>query len=482
MVLTQKNRSTPQAILILAAGQGKRMKSSLPKVLHPVCGEPILFHILSTVKKSSPEAEIGLVLGHGKSEVEKAVRKNSEFKNLKITFLTQAEQKGTGHAARTAMDSEWGKKRLTENANVLILPGDLPLLTANLIEGMLAPLKGEVLRLLTCELSDPTGYGRVIRRSKSSVSQIIEEKDANPTQKKIQEVAASIYMFRADFLAKALPKLSTRNAQGEYYLTDLIALAFKAKKKMQIFTWKNEEDVRGINDPWELSMADKIQRLRIIEKWARAGVVFQAPDATWIDQSVCLSEGVKIGAGSILQGSTSVGKDSIIGPHCVLKSTRVGAGVEVKAGSVCEDSEIMDGCKIGPYAHLRPQSQVGQNSKIGNFVELKKTKIGSDTSVAHLSYLGDAEVGSRVNIGCGFVTCNFDGRTINGSRKHQTKIEDDAFIGSDCQVVAPIKIGRGAYLASGSTITKDVAADDLGIARSRQENKIGYAKRLRGRS
>lgn len=482
MALKQKKSTPPSSVLILAAGLGKRMKSSLPKVLHLIGGEPILFKILETVKKVSPEAEIGLVLGHGKKEVEDAVRGHAEFSKMKISFIIQSEQKGTGHATRIALDSPWGKKRISEGANVLVLPGDLPLLTEDLISGMLEPMGTDSIRLLTCELSDPTGYGRVIRRGKSTVEKIVEEKDAKPAQKKVREVAASIYTFRSDFLARALPKLTTNNSQGEYYLTDLISLGFKTKKKTSIFSWSNEEDVRGINDPWELSLAEKILRMRTIEKWARAGVKFSAPDATWIEATVELSEGVQVGPGVVLEGITQIGKNTIIGAHVVLKSTIVGANVEIKAGSVCEQSVILDGAKIGPYAHLRPESQVGKNSKIGNFVELKKSSIGADTSISHLSYLGDAEVGSRVNIGCGFVTCNFDGRTINGSRKHKTIIEDDAFIGSACQVVAPIKIGKGSYLASGSTITKDVGADDLGIARSRQENKVGYAKRLKGRS
>lgn len=486
----QKSPKNPaeRGVIILAAGLGKRMKSPLPKVLHEIAGEPMLFHLLSTlknvssgesVKKDASPLEIGIVVGHGREQVEKAVRENAEFKNLKITFLVQSEQKGTGHAARSAMDTPWGDSRVKNRAEILVLPGDLPLLPPRLVTEMLEPLgKGEVLRLLTCELPDPTGYGRVLRKGKGA-SRIVEEKDANEKQKLIREVAASIYTFQASFLKTALPKLTTKNAQGEYYLTDLIEFAAKKKQKMSLLSWKNPDDLRGINDLWELSLAEKTLQRRIIEAHARAGVRFLDPDSCVVERSVVIGEGVRIHRGVVLRGKTSIAHGSDIGSNCVLRSTRVGENVQMLAGCYSVDSEIGNEAKVGPYAHLRPESVVGSHAKIGNFVELKKAKIGAHTSIAHLSYVGDAVVGDRVNIGCGFITCNFDGRTINGSRKHQSIIEDDAFIGSDCQVVAPIRIGKGAYIASGSTVTKDVEVDALAIARSRQENKPGYAKKLR---
>ncbi len=469
MPKTKKPLSRP-AILILAAGLGKRMKSPLPKVLHEICGEPMIIALLRSLVRSlgSDACEVGIVVGHGRALVEKAVvsaTSSQEFSNLKITFLIQSEQKGTGHAVREAMSSAWGKKRTSEGTPILVLPGDSPLISPELIFSMMAPLsKGASLRLLTCEVPDPKGLGRIIRqggKQSGQVLRITEEKDANPKEKLIREVAASIYLFDIKFLMSTLPKLTTKNAQGEYYLTDLVAVAAKAKKVMPL-KWQNADDVRGVNDLWELALAERILQLRIVEAHARNGVRFLDPWSVVVGAGVRIGEGVIVERGVILRGKTVIGN-----------------GVEIKAGCYVVDSKIDDRAKVGPYAHFRPESVVGKDSKIGNFVELKKTIVGDGTSIAHLSYLGDAKVGARVNIGCGFVTCNFDGRTKNGSRKHETVIEDDAFIGSDCQTVAPVRVGRGAYVASGSTLTKDVEPEALAIARARQENKLGYAKKLK---
>jgi bifunctional UDP-N-acetylglucosamine pyrophosphorylase/glucosamine-1-phosphate N-acetyltransferase len=468
-------------VIILAAGQGKRMRSSLPKVLHEIGGKPLLFHIISHVQSVTPDASIAVVVGHGREQVEKAVREEKSFSSLKISFIHQVEQKGTGHAARCAMDSEWGEQMVRAKANVLVLPGDLPLITASLVEQMFLPLgRGDALRLLTCTLADPTGYGRIVRRGKTGpVLRIVEEKDASLREKQIQEVSTSIYLFSAAFLKYGLQKLSNKNAQGEYYLTDLIGQAARAKKKVDVLHWAVPEDLRGVNDPWELAQARRILNERCIRDWSLKGVKFMHPWTTWVDLSVQLEEDVIVEPGVILSGSTQVARGAIIGARCVLKNVKVGAGANLKVGTVAEDSVIEEGASLGPYAHLRPGSMVGKGAKIGNFVELKKSRIGEKSSVAHLSYVGDAEVGKNVNIGCGFVTCNFDGRIINGERKHKTIIEDDVFLGSDCQTVAPVRVGKGAYVASGSTITEDVEADALAIARTRQVNKPGYAKKLR---
>jgi len=473
-------------VIVLAAGLGKRMKSPLPKVLHEIAGEPILFHILQGLRTAcvaldAPDLEIGIVVGHGREKVEAAVRGHPEFADLNLSFLVQSEQKGTGHAARMAMDSEWGRALVAKKTNVLVLPGDLPLLPPRLVTEMLEDLgRGEVLRLLTCELPDPTGYGRVIRKGKASVQKIVEEKDANPRQKEIREVAASIYSFDARYLASALPKLSTRNAQGEFYLTDVIEMAGKKKLKMSVLKWANPQDLRGINDLWELSQAEKILQMRLIAAHARNGVRFLDPDSCVVERGVEIGVGARIHRGVVLRGKTKIGEGTDVGSNCVLRSTVLGRDVEMKAGCYCQDSVVADAAKVGPYAHLRPGSRVGREAKIGNFVELKNAVIGENTSVAHLSYVGDAVIGARVNVGCGFVTCNFDGRVIDGKRKHETVIEDDAFVGSDCQTIAPVKIGRGAYVASGSTITEDVEPEALAIARSRQVNKPGYARKLKG--
>jgi bifunctional UDP-N-acetylglucosamine pyrophosphorylase/glucosamine-1-phosphate N-acetyltransferase len=466
--------------MILAAGQGKRMRSSLPKVLHSICGRPLLFHILDRVLEAAPEAPIAIVVGHGREQVEAAVRSEDSFSRMNISFVHQLEQKGTGDAARSAMESPWGETVLERNASVLVLPGDLPLLPTSLVEQMLAPLgRADALRLLTCELPDPTGYGRIVRSGKSGpVQRIVEEKDASVQVKAIREVAASIYTFNSSFLKTGLGRLSNNNAQGEFYLTDLISQAARAKKKIDVLLWAQPEDLRGVNDLWELAQAERILNERCIKSWAKQGVRFIDPWSTRVDTQVQLSEGVVVHPGAILSGKTRIGGATQIGAQVVLKNVVVGEGCHIKTGSVAEDSSIEDRVNLGPYAHLRPESHVSSDAKIGNFVELKKARIGEHTSVAHLSYLGDAEVGKNVNIGCGFVTCNFDGRVINGSRKHRTIIEDDVFLGSDCQAIAPVRIGKGSYVASGSTINEDVEPGALAIARSRQVTKPGYAAKL----
>ncbi len=475
-------RPNPFGVIVLAAGVGKRMQSDLPKVLHELAGKPILFHILEKVLNVHPDAAIALVVGHGREAVESAVKAAPFFDPAKITFVVQPEQRGTGDAARVAMDSAWGEALVKAKAAVTVLPGDLPLVTDELVAAIMEPLDRDcALRLLTCELSNPTGYGRVARRGKAgSVQKIVEEKDATLREKEIREVACSIYAFQAAFLKSGLAKLSTKNAQKEFYLTDLIGQAARAKKRIEVLKWAQPEDVRGINDPWELALARQAFKDRCIRAWCLRGVKFIDPSSAWIDCSVEIARDVTIYPGVILLGKTTVGERTVLGPRTLLKDATVGRDVNLKQGTIVEQSRIEEGATLGPYAHLRPESVVGKGAKVGNFVELKKAKIGEKTSVAHLSYVGDAEVGRDCNIGCGFVTCNYDGRMIDGSRKHKTVIEDGVFMGSACQVIAPIRIGKGAYVASGSTLTKDVEADALAVARSRQENKLGYARKLKG--
>lgn len=476
--------SVSTAVLVLAAGQGTRMRSSLPKVLAPIGGSPMICQILSRIYEASPSSPIGIVVGAGREQVESALKACPEFKRMNIQFIHQAEQKGTGHAARIAMESPWGANVTKSGHQVLVLPGDLPLIPSRMIEQMMEPLsRAHALRLLTTQLPDPTGYGRVIRRGKKGgVLRIVEEKDANPREKLVQEVGLSIYTFRSAFLSAGLRRLTDKNAQKEYYLPDLVAQAARASKKIDVLSWSHHEDLLGVNNPWELATAARILNQRSLKAWALKGVRFMDPTSTWVDADVELAEDVIVGSGVVLSGQTLIARGTILGPNVVLKNVRVGVSAHIKTGTVGEDSIIEDGAQIGPYAHLRPGSTVGPNAKIGNFVELKNSTIGAKTSVAHLSYLGDAEVGQGVNIGCGFVTCNFDGRVIDGQRKHKTIIEDGAFIGSDCQTVAPVRIGRGAYVASGSTITEEVESEALAIARSRQVNKPGYAKKLKENS
>ena len=469
------------AVMILAAGVGKRMHSPIPKVLHEITGKPLIYHVLSRILEVAPQISIGIVIGYGREQVQDYISHDPQFRTMNIHFIVQEDQRGTGHAARCAMDSQWGEEQVQSNASILVLPGDLPLISSSLVSQMLIPLaRGEVLRLLTCHLSDPFGYGRVLRKGKTDfVKKIVEEKDATVKEKGIKEVAASIYLFQSLFLKNGLQGLSSENAQGEFYLTDLIEQGSKMKRKMGTLAWNVAEDLRGVNDLWELALADQILNDRHLRYWSAQGVQFVDPRSIRVDSTVKIEAGARIFPGTILRGSTGIGKNATIGPHVILKDVQVGSDAYIKAGSIAESSVIESGVQLGPYAHLRPESHVGKDSKIGNFVELKKVNIGEKTSIAHLSYLGDAVVGSNVNIGCGFVTCNFDGRILAGQRKHKTIIEDDVFLGSDCQAIAPVKIGRGSFIASGSTITEDVNPEDLAIARARQVNKPGYARKLR---
>ncbi len=471
--------STTTAVMILAAGLGKRMFSTLPKVLVPICGRSPLFHILDRVAEALPGGRVAIVVGHQKDFVIEQVK--AQKYNLVIDFVEQAEQKGTGHAVKCAMNSEWGKQSVSQKQNILVLPGDLPLITTELIQDMAEPLKrGSALKLLTAELDDPHGYGRVVRKGKKgAVLRIVEEKDSLPREKLIKEVGLSIYTFNAQFLAAGAEALKNNNAQKEFYLTDLVAVAVSKKRAIETLAWENPADVRGVNNPYELALASSTLNDRIVKKLAMAGVRFIDLNRVRIEPTVKIEPDVTIYPGVILEGSTEISKGVFIGPSVYLKNVFVGEGAEIKAGTIAEDSRIGAGAKIGPFAHLRPESNVGKDAKIGNFVELKKSTIGEKTSISHLSYLGDAEVGKNVNIGCGFVTCNFDGRIIEGQRKHKTVIEDDVFVGSDCQAVAPVTFKRGSFIASGSTITETVEEDSMAIARSRQVNKVGYAKKLK---
>lgn len=465
----------------MAAGQGKRMCSSKPKVLNEVGGKSMLAHILMRVQEALPKAQISVVVGYGREVIEKAISSDPIFKDLKISFVTQAQQNGTGDAVRCAMDSDWGESLAASKQPILVLPGDLPLISTSLIEQMAEPLApSQGLRLLTCDVSDPTGYGRIVRKGKKgSVLRIVEERDANVREKAISEVGASIYFFNSSFLKVGLKHMVNKNAQKEYYLTDLVAQAVRVRKQIDVLQWQSPEELRGVNNPWELAQAGQILNQTVLKSWALRGVRFVDPATTWVDTTVQLSPEVTIYPNASLSGTTHIGRGAVIGQGVVLKNMQVGENTVIKTGTVGEDSSVGAQANIGPYAHLRPGSVVGAECKIGNFVELKNTRVGKNTSIAHLSYLGDADVGAQVNIGCGFVTCNFDGRVIQGKRKHQTQIEDGAFIGSDCQTVAPVRVGQGAYIASGSTITENVEADSMAIARSRQINKPGYAKRFR---
>lgn len=471
--------------LVLAAGRGNRMQSDEPKVLMTLAGEPMVIHVLRTIAEADPKASVGVVVGYGRERVEKAINDRAPcyFPQLQLHFLFQEQLLGTGDAVRTALHSPWGKALPSSKSWTCILPGDQPLMTAHLIR-QVAEIPGSevVMRMVTCQPQEPAGYGRVIRRGKKGpVLRIVEDKDANAREKEINEVATSVYLFKTSFLRAGVEKLNTKNAQKEYYLTDLVLHAARSSKKIDVLQWKDNLDLKGVNNPWEWSEASAILNRRLVKHWAIQGVRFVDPGSVWLDLGVRLFKGVHVGPGVSLRGATSVEEGAVLDAHVVLENAKIGQQAHIKVGSVITASQVGSRCQIGPYAHLRPESHIGADSKIGNFVEIKKSNIGEKTSIAHLSYVGDAEVGNRVNIGCGFVTCNYDGRIKDGQRKHKTIIEDDVFVGSDCQTVAPVRLQKGSYVASGSTITKEVPTGALAIARTRQVNKENFVDRLMGR-
>lgn len=476
-VSASKNTS----VIILAAGVGKRMQSTLPKVLHDICGQSLLSSVLRQIQKVLPDSPIAIVVNpQNNAAIQENIFQEKEFYALKITYVVQFVPRGTGDAVRCVLESDWSGKLC---ASVLVLPGDLPLVSQNLLEQMVLPLdKGDALRLLTCELTDPTGYGRVIRSEGSKfILGIVEDRDASFRERSIREVACSIYFIDVPFLVFHIFKITSENKQKEYYLTDIVSLAVQSHYKIQSLSWLCEDDLTGVNNLWELAKARQIMNIRCIREWSLYGVNFIDPQSTYVDLKVQLCKEVIVYPGVILRGNTFIGKGVILGPHVFLKDVEVESHAEIKAGTIAELSKIGSYSKVGPYAHLRPGTHIGSSCRVGNFVELKQVKIGDSSSIAHLSYVGDAEIGSGVNIGCGFVTCNYDGRAgKEGSLKNKTIIEDGVFLGSDCQVVAPIRIGKKSYIASGSTITKDVEPGALAIARSLQVNKLGYAARLRG--
>jgi bifunctional UDP-N-acetylglucosamine pyrophosphorylase/glucosamine-1-phosphate N-acetyltransferase len=451
------------AAVILAAGQGTRMKSDLPKVLHPVAGRPMLSHVVQTARTlgASP---IVPVIGHGADLVRVAL------KGTPLVFAMQEEQLGTGHAlqcAETALKGFAG--------DLLLLCGDVPLLRDVTLQALLAHHRetSASVTILTAQMADPTGYGRIIRGT-IGVERIVEEKDASTAERLTKEINTGIYVFRAPEAFRFLQELDNSNAQGEYYLTDIVAAARQAGERVEALLVESAEEAMGINDRVQLAKAGEIMRQRINEAHQRAGVTLVDPSATYIDPDVVIGADTLIHPGVHLRGLTTIGSGCEIEPGVVVTDCTIGDRVHLKPGSVLSESSIGDACAVGPMAHLRPGTILTGNNKIGNFVETKKAVIGEKSQASHLTYIGDATLGKNVNIGCGTITCNYDG--VN---KYQTTIEDDVFVGSDTQFIAPVTIGRGSLIGAGSTITKDVPPDALAITRAEQKNIAGWAERNR---
>jgi bifunctional UDP-N-acetylglucosamine pyrophosphorylase/glucosamine-1-phosphate N-acetyltransferase len=450
--------------LILAAGKGTRFKSEKIKVLYPLMGKLMLHHVLSTITGLKP-GRIYVIVGYQKDKVIEASA------GMDVEFVTQTKQLGTGHAVRSA------KSFLEKNQekHVLVMNGDLPLIRQETLKSMWRHHKKEQnsLTLLTAEMDNPYGFGRIIRSGKDEF-RIVEEKDASASQKRIQEINAGVYIFAIGHLLKALPKISNINQKKEYYLTDIVEILMDEGKKVGAFKTSNQDEIVGINDRIELARAIEILRLRKIKNLAMNGVTINDPASTWIDLDAEIGMDTTIYPAVIVEGDSKIGKNCILYPFTHIVDSKIANGVRVLSSTMIENSTIEDDVQVGPFTHLRPKTILKKGARVGNFVEMKKTRFGEGSKAGHLSYIGDAEVGKKVNVGAGTITCNYD-----GMNKLKTVIEDGAFIGSGAQLVAPLKIGKGAYIGAGSTITKDVSPDALGITRGKQMEKAGWARRKR---
>jgi bifunctional UDP-N-acetylglucosamine pyrophosphorylase/glucosamine-1-phosphate N-acetyltransferase len=458
--------STTTAI-ILAAGQGTRMKSAIPKVMHTIAGRPIVHYPVRAALDAGC-GEVVVVVGHGRGDVEAYLKKAF---GERVKTAVQEQQRGTGDAARAAMSAVSASAE-----RVLVYYGDVPLMMAEDVGGVVNVLEkeGAALALATCEVDEPFGYGRVLRDARGDVVEIREQKDLRTdAERACREINPGIYASSVAFLRDALTTLTPNNAQGEYYLTDIVAFAAKNAKRV-VGVASRAEVLVGVNDRRQLVQAEDVMLARIADKWRVAGATVRT--GARIEDGVELAPDVIVESGAVLRGATTVGRGSTIEVGCVLTNVTVGESVLVRPYSVMTDSTIGAHAQIGPFTHLRPESHVGEEAHVGNFVEMKKTKMARGAKANHLAYLGDGVIGEAANIGAGTIFCNYD-----GVQKHTTTIGAGAFVGSDSQLVAPVTIGDGAYVATGTTVTQNVPANALAIARVKQENKAEYATKLRAR-
>lgn len=446
--------------VILAAGQGTRMKSKLYKVLHPVCGKPMVEHVIDHVSILTME-KIVTIIGHGAEKVK-------QYLGNKCEYALQEEQLGTAHAVRQA-ESLLGN----EEGTTLVICGDTPLITPDTMKALLEhhTETNAMATILTAYSDDPTGYGRIIRNENGFVEKIVEHKDANESELRVKEINTGTYCFDNQSLFQALKEVKNDNAQGEFYLPDVIEILKNKGETISAYQTNDMEETLGVNDRIALSEAERIMKKRINITHMKNGVTIIDPANTYISAEAIIGSDTVIYPGSVIKGKSVIGSDSIIGPNSEVDHCIVGDCTVIRHSAVY-DSEIGNGVNIGPFAHIRPQSTLHDEVKIGNFVEVKKSVLGTGSKVSHLSYIGDAEVGKDVNIGCGSITVNYD-----GEKKHLTKIEDGVFVGCNSNLVAPVTIGKDSFIAAGSTITEDVPESSLSIARARQVNKIGYIEK-----
>ncbi|HET8773514.1 MAG TPA: bifunctional UDP-N-acetylglucosamine diphosphorylase/glucosamine-1-phosphate N-acetyltransferase GlmU [Thermoanaerobaculia bacterium] len=452
-------------VVILAAGLGTRMKSGTIKILHHAAGRPIIDYVLDLAADLSPNPPV-MIVGYQRDQVQKSV-------GSRARFAVQEEQKGTGHAVLQAAE------HVDPNRRVMILSGDVPLTRVETLRRLLDEHErsGNALTLLTMKPADPALYGRIVRDASGAVQRIVEVKDASEDEKRIGEVNAGIYVFNGEHLFENLRNLKPENAQKEYYLTDLLQVIRNAGHRVGAVVADDPAEALGVNSRAELAQVENEIQRRVVARLMSEGVTFRNPATVVIDSSVTIGPDTVVYPFVTLEGNTRIGEGCVVDPGVHLNNVTVGDDVHLKTGTVAEDAIIEDEATVGPYAHLRPGTRLGRSVKVGNFVETKKATFGEGAKASHLSYIGDAEVGADANIGAGTITCNYDG--VN---KHRTIIEEGAFIGSDSQLVAPVRIGRGAYVGAGSTITKDVPPGALATSRTPQSVKEGWAERKKRKS
>lgn len=448
-------------IVILAAGQGKRMQSSLPKVLHPIAGRAMLSHVLDAAESLGAQG-IVVVVGHGAEQVQKAYAKHPG-----LQFALQQPQLGTGHAVLQAVPllQEDGHEDVT-----IVLYGDVPLVQPETLRALLAA-RGQGLAVLTEILADPTGYGRIVRDARGQVCAIVEHKDADAAQKEIKEVNTGIVAAPTRMLKAWLSRLTNNNAQGEYYLTDIIGMAVADGLTVSVAHPVAAFETLGVNSRAQQAQLERLWQNELARRQLEAGVTLADPARFDVRGTLTCGQDVFIDVGCVFEGVVTLGDGVRIGPHCVLRNVVLGARTRIEAFSHLEQAQVGADAQIGPYARLRPGAVLMDQTHVGNFVEIKNSVIGKDSKANHLAYVGDADVGERVNIGAGTITCNYD-----GANKHRTIIEDDAFIGSDTQLVAPVRVGKGATLGAGTTLTRDAPANQLTVTRAKQTSIDGWKR------
>ena len=449
----------PVSVVILAAGQGKRMHSDLPKVLQPLAGRPLLAHVLAAARALEPAA-IHVVYGHGGDEVKAAFAGQADLR-----WVLQSQQLGTGHAVLQALPS------IPDDHQVVVALGDVPLVSSRTLQRLVKDSADGDLALLTAVVDDPTGYGRVIRDERGEVERIVEDKDATDDERRVNEVNTGLMAFGARALRGFLAKLDNDNAQGEYYLTDVIARAVESGTKVQGTVIASPTEVLGINDRAQLAIAERTLQRRIAQDLMSRGVTFADPERVDVRGELSVGRDVFIDVGAVFEGVVELGDRVRIEPYCVIANSKLGAGTVVHPHSVIADSQAGPDCEIGPFARLRPGANLVSDVKVGNFVEVKKSTIGEGSKVNHLSYIGDTEIGRKANVGAGTITCNYD-----GANKHKTTIGDRAFIGSGTMLVAPVTVGADATIGAGSTITKDAPTGELTLERSKQTTITGWQR------